>query len=73
MGNVVIHSETAGAFGVVPFDVDARVKGALPIFRDVVVCFDGVEKMDSMFLAHIFNAEVIDNESEHDGPPFVAP
>ena len=68
-----MHGETAGAFGVVPIKVEARVKIVLPIFCDIVVCFDGVAKMHSVFLTHILNPEVVDNESEHDGPPFVAP
>jgi hypothetical protein len=37
------------------------------------VFFDGVMQMDGMFFTNIFNSEVVYDESEHDGPPFVAP
>ena len=71
--NVVFHGKAASAFAVVPVEVDSRVKITLPVFCDVVVFFDGVSKMDGMLFANIFNAEVVYNESEHDGAPFVAP
>ena len=73
IGDVVLHDKTAGVLGVVPLEVDSGLKHAQPIFRDVVVCLDGVAKMDGMLFTDIFDAKVIDNESKHDGPPLVAP
>ena len=41
-GNVFFHGESTGALGVVPFEVDACVEIALPVFGEFVVFFDDV-------------------------------
>ena len=41
-GDVFFHGELTGALGVVPFEVDACVEIALPVFGEFVVLFDDV-------------------------------
>ena len=71
--NVVIHGEATGAHGVVPDQVNAGIEVALPVLGEVVVLFDDVTKVVGMLDANIFDAKVVDDESEHDGSPFEPP
>ena len=71
--NIFLHGELTGSLGVVPGKVDAGVKIAAPVFGDVVVFLDDVAQVMGMLEANVFDTEVVDDESEHDGSPFVAP
>ena len=70
---VVIHGKATCAIGLVPFYIDASVQISLPIFSDVIVIFEGISKVTGMAVANIFNTKVVNDESEEDRAPFVAP
>ena len=71
--NVFLYGESAGVRGVVPGKVDAGIQIAFSVFGDVVVFLDDVVQVMDVLKANVFNTEVIDNESEHDGSSFVTP
>ena len=72
-GDVVIHGEATGASSVAPGQVDAGIEVAMPVFSEVVVLLHDVVELVGMMNADIFHTEVIYNEGEHDGLPFVLP
>ena len=63
VGNVAVHCKTNCALGVhgvvVPIHVDAGVKIALPVHRDVVVFFKDVFKVEGVSFANVLNNKVI--------------
>ena len=72
-GDVVVHGEATGAFGVVPLGIDAGVQVTLPVFGGIVVFFEGISKVVGVAVAYIFNTKVINNKAEEYRAPFVAP
>ena len=59
LSDVVVHRQAAGALGVVPGEVDARVEVALFVDGDVVVFAEGVEEMIGVAFAHLLDPEII--------------
>ncbi len=47
--------------------------GAVVFLRDFVVLFESLAKMIQVGIANVLDGKVVDNESKHDGAPFVAP
>ena len=73
VGDVFINDKATGAMGVVPFDIDTSVQITFPVFRDVIVLFEGILKVISMAVADSFKIKVINDEAEEDRAPFVEP
>ena len=71
--DVVFHCEAAGAIDVVPLKVDAVVQVSLPVFSDLVVLFQDCSELDGVVLANIFATKIVNDKSEDDGVPLVAP
>ncbi len=75
--DITWHGEAARAFGVnwavVPFKCHAGKAGAVDFLRDFVVLFESLAKMIQVDIANVLDGKVVDNESKHDGAPFVAP
>ena len=42
VGDIVVHCEEKGLFGVIPVDIDSGESGAGPVFYDVVVFLEDV-------------------------------
>ena len=57
--DVVLHGKTAGAFGVVPVEVDAGETGAGPVLGDIVVLKEDVVKVVGVAFANVFDAGVV--------------
>ena len=62
--DVVWHGEVDLSFVVVPIEHDSDVSFALPVFRYVVVLLQNVHEMFEICAAFVFDAEVINDESE---------
>jgi hypothetical protein len=77
VGDVTWHGEAARAFGVnwavVPFERHAGKAGAINFLREFVVLFESMAKMIQVGIVNVLDGKVVDNESKHDGAPFVAP
>ena len=59
--DVVLDGKTAGAFGIVPVEVNAGETGAGPVLGDIIVLKEDVAKVVGMAFSGVFNAEVINN------------
>ena len=59
--DVVLDGETAGAFGVIPVEVDAGETEDGPVLGNVVVLKEDVAKVVGMAFADVFDAKVVDN------------
>ena len=69
----MFDGQAAGAVCVVPGEFDAGKSGAGPVLGEFIVLEEDVAKVVGMAFANIFDAKVIDNESEEDWAPLVAP
>ena len=59
--DVVLDGDTAGAFGVIPVEVDAGETVAGPVLGDIVVLKEDVAKMVGVAFADVFDAKVVDD------------
>ena len=59
--DVVPHGQSAGAFGVVPIEVDADVEVTVPIFGDIIMLFEGIAEVIRVPLPDVLDAKVVDN------------
>jgi hypothetical protein len=67
------HADTAASASVVPFDVNASKFVTSHVVLHSMKFFEEVKEMVEVFNTHVFHTKVIDDETELDGPPFVAP
>ena len=72
VGDIAGHGEIDGAGGVVPFEVETAVEGALPVGGGGVFGVESVDEMLGMLGTNVLDAEVVDDKSEGDGPSGVA-
>ena len=70
---VVFHRESACALAVVPCYVDSCKFQSRPICGDFVMLLECMQEVLCMSFVHVFDAEVVHNEDECNGPPFVSP
>ncbi len=58
---------------IIPFDGDARefVTGHVELYP--MVLFENIEEKIEVLNPHIFHTEIINNQAELDGMPFVTP
>ena len=73
VANLILHGEANSLLLVVPIEVDDRKFVAGPIFGDGVIFHEDITEVMGMAFANIFNTQVIYDETESDGAPFVAP
>ena len=59
--DIVLDGNTVGAFGVIPFEVDAGETGAGPVLGDIVVPKEDVVKVAGMAFADVFDDKVVDD------------
>ena len=59
--DVVLYVNTAGAFGIVPVEVDARETGSGPVLGDIVVLKEDVAKVVGVAFSKVFDAKVVEN------------
>ena len=59
--------------GIVPGDVDAGELGAGEILSDCIMIFEDFLEMLEVTVADVFDAKIVNDEDEGDGPPLVAP
>ena len=71
--DVILDGQTTGAFRVVPGEIDAGKAGAGPVLGDFVMLEEGVTKVVGMAFVDVFYAKVVNNETEEDYAPLVAP
>jgi hypothetical protein len=75
--DVTWHGEAAKAFGinwaVVPFKRHAGKVGAVDFLRDFVELFESLATMIQVGITTVLDGKVVNNESKHDGAPFVVP
>ncbi len=67
------HVDAYSLAGEIPLDIQAHNLVACHIGLDLVVPLQDREKMVEVLDAHIFNAEIIDNEAKLNWVPFVFP
>ncbi len=73
LGNVVGHAEVDGAGGIIPVNVDSTEQGPVPVHRNLVVIFKTLFEVDDMVARRGFDAKVVDDKTEGDVTPDVAP
>ncbi len=61
------------ALVVIPVEGESNVSCSFPIYVDFVVALQDADEVVCIFLTHVFNSEVVDDECEADGSPFVFP
>ena len=71
--DIMFDGQVAGAFGVVPGEVDAGESGSGPVLGEFIVLEEYVAKVVGVAFSNIFNAEVINNKSGDDWAPLVDP
>ena len=64
--DIVWHVEVAGAFIIVPMEVESTEDGSIPIYCYVIVFFEGIDEMLAVETADDFGAEIMDNETKKD-------
>ncbi len=60
-------------WAVVPFKCHTCKAGAVNFLRDFIVFLESLAKMIQVGIANVLDSKVVDDESKHDGAPFVAP
>ena len=71
--NVSWHGDFNSALDVVPVERESKVQSAGPIDRNLVELLEGIDEVVSMFLADIFDSEIVNNEGESYRSGFVFP
>ena len=61
------------ALVVVPVEGESDVSCSFPIYVNFLVALQDADEVVRILLTHVFNSEVVDNECEADGSPFVLP
>ena len=64
--DVARHGNIHGTGGVVPLEIKATILGTGPVRRDGVNGLQTVEEMLGVFTADVLDAEVVNNQTEHD-------
>ena len=59
--DVFLDGETAGAFGVIPIEVDAGITGAVPVLGDIVVLKEDVATVVGVEFANVFDDKVVND------------
>ncbi len=73
-GNVVGHVEVDSPGRVIPVNVNAAKKGAIPVHGDCVVSFQSGLEMEDVVARCGFDAKVFDHETEAgDVLPYAVP
>ena len=54
--DLVLDGEKAGAFGVIPFEVNAGKTGSVPVLGNIVVLKEDVTKVNDVAFANVFDA-----------------
>ena len=54
-------------------EVDTRVERTGPVLGDGIVFDEGVVQVVGVTVANLFDAEMVNDEGEHDGAPLVSP
>ena len=68
------NADVCSVVGIIPCDHDATIEGAVPIGLDTLIFFfEACEKVFCVLGSCVFYAEVVDNEANSDGVPFVSP
>lgn len=66
--DVVGHVEADGSFDIVPVEGYAAEELALPVGGELVFFLEMVDEVEHIIFGDEFDAEIIDNEDEVDGP-----
>jgi hypothetical protein len=67
------HTDAAAAGSVVPFNVHASKFIASHVILDAIEFLEDTEEVVEVFQANKFDAKVVYNKAELDGPPLVVP
>ena len=71
--DIMFDGQATGAVRVVSGEFDAGKIGAGPVLGEFIVLEEDVARVVGVAFANIFDAEVINDESEEDWAPLVAP
>ncbi len=71
--DVSFHADAAVLTSIVPLDVDASKLVPSHVKLNSVIFFEKIQEVVEVFNPTIFNTEVIHDEAELNGAPFVAP
>ena len=63
----------AGAFGIVPVDVESAEEGTGPVNGDGVEFLEGLDEVVGVLFADVLDPKVINDEGENDGLGVVLP
>ena len=67
------HGNVYLIFAVFSFESDAAVEIASPIFGEIILGFECSDEMINVLLTFVFNAKIINNQSEGNGLHAVFP
>jgi hypothetical protein len=73
LGDVVGHAEVDGAGGIIPVDGDSTEQGPVLVHHNFVVLFETLFEVDDVVARRGFDAKVVDDKTEGDVTPDVAP
>ena len=74
VGDVAVHFEATGAFGVISVKVDTRKAVANPVLQYITMLLEDVAYILIVALfTNVFNTKVLNNYIEYDGYQFVVP
>ena len=71
--NVSRHGDVECARIIIPSQFYAAVLITRSILYELIFFSDAFNEVVGVFLSNIFHAEVVDNQGEGDGAPFVTP
>jgi hypothetical protein len=71
--DVTWHTDATATICIVPFDIDTRKLISVHVELDPMEFLENVQEVVEVFDSNVFYTEVIYDEAELDGTPFVAP
>jgi hypothetical protein len=71
--DVTWHTDATAPVGIVPFNIDTRKLISGHVELDPMEFLENVQEVVEVFDSNVFYTEVIYDEAELDGTPFVAP
>ena len=66
--DVARHRYVEGAVMIIPFEAYPAIYVPIPIFGELIFCFDRLDEVIYVLLTRVFNPKIVHNEGKCDGP-----